>query len=399
MSQIEALKQTILDKFQESSYWSLGELATEVDTQRAAVLYALDELGANEYGPYFHFKQTKPRALPSDPDNKIKQDLKRERRLRRYHQQRADSLLQDWEKAQQMLDLQETEAPQPGLDLRPAKVVEQAKRNQTIPLVTASDWHIGEKVDPDTVRDNNDFHLDIAKQRMEEYFNQVYDSLKFQSQRRYISNAVLWLGGDLISNYLHEELQESNSLTPQQEVQVAEAYLKEGLRYLNELGLEWDVVCSFGNHGRLHKVKRHSTGAYNNFEFFLYQNLREKLSDLENFRWHIPASTDYVLELFPEFRVRFQHGDMINGGKKDLAAKIDDYQKNKNHHQETQKVHYDVLGHFHQYLQTRNFLVNGSLVGTAAFAYNGHFPIERPKQGLQFFNTFGEVESVLPVLL
>ena len=86
---------------------------------------------------------------------------------------------------------------------------------------TRSDWHVGEVVDKRKVRGLNSYSPEIARKRASSAG--VHDEAwryPFELQR---DSMVLFLGGDFISGYLHEELAQTNAMAPVEETRYAGA--------------------------------------------------------------------------------------------------------------------------------------------------------------------------------
>ena len=126
-------------------------------------------------------------------------------------------------------------------------------------VVLASDWHVEEPVEPEAVAYRNEYNLEIADQRVKRFFEGVIWNIEHNraSKRLLIRNLVLWLGGDLMSGYIHPELVESNLLSPTETVRWLIPRLRDGIyTLLKVLDLDHiEIPCSHGNHGRCHDVE------------------------------------------------------------------------------------------------------------------------------------------------
>jgi hypothetical protein len=264
-------------------------------------------------------------------------------------------------------------------------------------LILASDWHVGETVEPDIVNDLNEYNPDIARARSERYFQNALDLIKKEDRAIPIKHIVLWLGGDLITGYIHEELEESNSMSPVQEVLFCQKLIASGLRFLqSNLSFEsFKVVCSYGNHGRTTKKIRFNTGAKNSYEWMMYRFLEKDIPELE---WHITEGYFTYLRVYDQV-LRFHHGDRVKfgGGVGGITIPLNKFIARVN----TQRVaNLDVLGHFHTLGYGGNHLTNGSLIGPSAYSVHTGCSSERPQQGFLVidskygFNTFAPIVVV-----
>jgi len=244
-------------------------------------------------------------------------------------------------------------------------------------FAVASDWHSEESVLPESVNGLNEFTLAIAEQRIERFFKAVLRLTEIERNGTKIENLVLVLGGDLMTGYIHEELQESNGLSPTQAVIWLRDRVLSGLALLKSKGGFKRIVipCCYGNHGRTTKKPRHSTGAANSYEWLLYQILAKQAPEYE---WHIAESYHTFLEVYGR-TIRIHHGDAINyqGGIGGLTIPLEKAIAAWN---KAKVADLDIFGHYHQQQQNPKWISNGSLIGYNAFAVSIKAPFEPPQQ-------------------
>ena len=81
-------------------------------------------------------------------------------------------------------------------------------------FLIASDWHAEETVKASTVLGLNEFNLEISEQRIKNFFaNAIY-----MIKKEPVDNLVVGLLGDMIGGYIHDELAQTNGLSPMQGV-------------------------------------------------------------------------------------------------------------------------------------------------------------------------------------
>lgn len=260
---------------------------------------------------------------------------------------------------------------------------------QATPLLLGSDWHLEEEVLPGRVNDLNAFNLQIAKQSAQNCFDGWAWMIKFcrksQNGERSFScrKAVLWLGGDMITNYLHEENQETNLLGPMEAIRFAQERIIEGIDHLLEdCKLEHlEVVCNFGNHGRITKRTRAKTAAKNNLEWLMYHSIADVFAKDDRVSFTIPDGVFAYAEVEGHW-IRFTHGDTwryqggVGGLSIPLLRGLARLEKGAPH-----DVALTVLGHFHQFSDFGQAIVNGSLIGYNEYSLSCSFPYEDAKQG------------------
>ena len=85
---------------------------------------------------------------------------------------------------------------------------------EAVAIAMASDWHVEETVQSASVNGLNEYALPIAKTRIEKFFSTICRLTEIERHGAKIDDLILWLGGDLMTGMIHEELAESNSKTP-----------------------------------------------------------------------------------------------------------------------------------------------------------------------------------------
>lgn len=240
----------------------------------------------------------------------------------------------------------------------------------------ASDWHVEETVDPKTVNGLNEFNLDIAGRRIEKFFKNVVRMTDIQRAGAKIDRLVLFLGGDLMTGYIHEELVESNGLSPTETVLWLQDRVASGVEFLSKHFGEVVIPCTYGNHGRTTVKSRVSTGAKNSYEWMLYHVLRKALGHKAS--WHVADGYHLYLDCYGR-NVRFHHGDGLKyqGGVGGLTIPVEKAIASWNR---GVTADLDVFGHWHQSQQNPKWISNGCLIGYGPYALSIKAPFESPSQ-------------------
>ena len=261
------------------------------------------------------------------------------------------------------------------------------KRREGMAVALASDWHVEETVNPESVAGRNEYHLKIAQRRAERFFDGTEWLIKFNRAEWEIHEALLWLGGDLLTGYIHEELEESNELSPTETVLWLRGVLGNGIRQLLEIpGLERLIVpCNYGNHGRTTAKRRIKTGYKNSYEWMLYHVLAGDFADDPRVEFVIPKSAHAYVEAY-NYTLHFHHGDEVRywGGVGGLhiplgkrVPKWDNVKKADIHH----------IGHFHTLTDVGHTVVNGSLIGYSEYAFSIGAEYEPPQQAFYILDS------------
>ena len=265
-------------------------------------------------------------------------------------------------------------------DVRPFTAKEgrgEGARRQGIPCLVLSDWHVEEPVNPVSVNGLNEYNLDIASACIEK-LSDAFEWLT-TDKRWDMREAVVWLGGDLYSGYIHEELMENNFLSPVQAVLWLQERLEAMLRKIAATTKFQRilVVCNDGNHGRnTHKI-RVATRTANSLEWLLYKSLAARLRDEKRLEFQIAEGEYNYVDMFST-TVAFTHGDSFSygGGVGGLLIPV---RRGFNEIRKYRKADALVLGHFHQRLDAGDILVNGSMIGINPYAMRIHASPE-PRQ-------------------
>lgn len=254
------------------------------------------------------------------------------------------------------------------------------KQRTGVPFALFSDWHVEETVTRAQTNGENEYNLEIAERCIakagDAFVDLVRGAVRFDCR-----DAVIWLGGDLFSGYIHEELVEGNGLSPTRTVLWLQVRIERMLRRI-AAGLPAlktvRVVCNDGNHGRLtHKI-RVSTRTANSLEWLLYHNLAARLSDDARFQFQIAESEWNYLDVFGA-TFGFTHGDSFQsgGGVGGITIPI---RRGLERMHRAKKVHHVAMGHFHQRIDLGDVAINGSMIGYTPFAARIHAAAEKRQQ-------------------
>lgn len=254
-------------------------------------------------------------------------------------------------------------------------------KNEATAVICLSDLHLEEDVDPRMVNGLNEYNPIIAEKRFK---NLIANSLKLVNMHAAeipMTQVVLWLGGDVISGYIHDELVESNHMSPVEAILFADRLLAWAIDfYLNNSKYDLLVPTSNGNHGRTtHKI-RISTYAANSFEYILYKNLENRYQSEPRVKFKVSESYHNYVQFYDKFTVRFHHGDQVkyHGGSGGIYIPVNKAIAAWDSGE--LKADLDVIGHFHQLTCDRKFVCNGSLIGLNPFGISIKASPEPPSQ-------------------
>jgi len=235
-------------------------------------------------------------------------------------------------------------------------------------ILALCDWHCEETVDPAMVSGINKYDLKVAAKRIRTVCERVPDLLAATRHLSDVRELVVWLGGDLLTGYIHEELAESNALSPVEALIFLRDQVTEVLTFLlAECDVETITVpTSYGNHGRTTPKRRVSTGYKNSYEWLLYNFLAKDFAGEPRIKWKVERGAHNLLDVQGKV-VRFSHGDDLRyqGGVGGLSIPVG---KAIAAWDKTERADLDVFGHWHQFLWLRKFVACNCLIGYNAYA-------------------------------
>jgi hypothetical protein len=243
-----------------------------------------------------------------------------------------------------------------------------------------SDVHCEEIVRPGETPVRNEYNPQIADRSIARFFAGYRWLIDFHRQAFSIRDALLWIGGDLMSGHIHEELKESTATPPIKTILWLLPRLKAGIdSLLDDQKIELlTIVCSYGNHGRNTKKPYRARGAEHNFEWLLYQILADSYAGNPRVRFLADPSAHQYVKAY-DFDLHFHHGDETNynGGSGGVTIPLN---KSVSQWDKAKHCHYHHFGHWHQYIDMGRYVVNGSVIGYNAYAMSIKAEPEPPQQ-------------------
>ena len=260
-------------------------------------------------------------------------------------------------------------------------------KHPAIACVLWSDWHIEERVRPETINGVNEYNVAIAEARAMKLFENTVKMINKEKHYSDVNHIFVWLGGDFITGYIHEEMEEDNELSPLEALRVAKKLIIGGIEYLiAETGIKDIIVrCNWGNHGRVQKKKRIATSYKNSYEFHMYHDIRDYFKGT-SVKVLLDESRESYTRLFDKYDIRTWHGDNIRygGGLGGVTVPLKKFIMRQD---QNRKADYNFIGHFHQCWQvTENCQMNGSMIGFNAYAQELGCRMEPPMQAMQMLD-------------
>lgn len=274
---------------------------------------------------------------------------------------------------------------EPIKPIRP--VTMQGGRRTATAVALLSDVHAEERVVP-TEAIRNEYSLCIAEQRVARFFQGVSWLIKHTSHNAFnVPTLILWLGGDLISGDIHDELLETTEVPPAEAMLAVRNWIVAGIHYiLRELpDISIVVPCSYGNHGRTTKTNRHSTGFGHSWEWVLYQILGHDFQNEPRVSVHTTRDEMQYVRVF-DFTLAFHHGFNIKykGGLGGVTVPAIKACHRWDKWRDCDIYHF---GHFHQLFDLPQIVFNGSVVGPSPYGFAIGATPEPPRQSFYLLDS------------
>lgn len=250
-----------------------------------------------------------------------------------------------------------------------------------------SDAHIEETVDPASVLGKNEYNVKIAETRIQNYFTNLATCIN----KDHVEELIFASLGDTISGFIHDELAQTNGLTPSEATIKAQSLIYSGLDFLckNTKLNSIKFIGIVGNHSRTTKKIQHSNGYKLSFEWIMYQNIKNmcEITGLP-VEFNIPESEMAIADMPDGKRFVFVHGYQIkstgSGTVCGIYPALNRLAMKWDRTFDQDKIY---LGHFHTCVSIPNATVNGSIIGFNSFALSNGFTYEEPAQMYEVYDS------------
>lgn len=265
------------------------------------------------------------------------------------------------------------------------------------------DAHFDEIIKPNVINNLNEYNQDIAIERTTKYFSRVIYMLRlYKRSGIIIENLVLHLAGDFISGWIHEELVQSNVMSPIEAIRFAEELLIKGIKTIgNYIGINKIVIiCNSGNHSRITNKNQFKNSVRTSYEWLLYKHLQEYFNNIpgyEHIEFIISESPFVYYKIYDKIN-KFSHGNHFkyHGGVGGIEVPLKRWE-----YRENTIMPYDMawIGHWHQYMCGTKIRINGSVIGYNEMGRYLGFTPEPPKMQFQLLDKKRGYTWNCPILL
>lgn len=258
-------------------------------------------------------------------------------------------------------------------------------RHRGTPWLLLSDLHLDEVVEPAELMHVNAYNRRIAEKRLRRTFEGAVKIARGYWSGVTYDGIVAPLGGDIFSGSIHEELAETNEDTMLGSLDHWIDELAAGYGLLADEFGKVHVPVVVGNHGRTTRKPRAKMRARDNFDWFIGKALQRVFAQDARLTFDVSESPDCLVQSYGTV-VCLTHGDQASGGAGigGIWPPIMRLDARKRQRYAAMGTPYDllILGHWHQLVFGKGFIVNGSLKGYDEYAAVSNFGFEPPAQAL-----------------
>jgi hypothetical protein len=263
-----------------------------------------------------------------------------------------------------------------------------------------TDTHFDEVVLPAEMFDYNAYDRHIAEVRLRRWADKTVELARDHINGVEWAGLTVFVGGDIFSGTIHEELTETNEDTLYGSVVHWIEQVVAAFRLVADHFGNVHVAVTYGNHGRRTKKPRAKKRAKDNIEWLFWRVVQRELHADKRFTWSIPESMDTFVSVFST-RYQLTHGDQFKGGSgiSGVLTPLMLGASRKSRKAMAMGTGFDVLvlGHFHQYLHLPGIIMGGCLKGFDEFASSINVVPEPPTQAFWVTDPKWGVTVVAPL--
>jgi hypothetical protein len=266
-------------------------------------------------------------------------------------------------------------------------------------VVPATDWHVEETVYREAVNGKNEYNLPEAKRRIERFYQKIVELIEWQNHLSPVKEIWHPLLGDMLTGYIHEELMESNSLSPTEACVFLQEMICGGIDMLRrETKLPIFVPTCVGNHGRTTFKKRIKTSFKNSFEWLLYMMMAKRYEKDKNVTWFVGQGYHNTQKIMDR-KVRFHHGDGLRymGGVGGITIPVN---KSISQWDKVDAADFDIFGHWHTFmLGYPKWVSCGSVMGYSEYSVEIKADFQHPTQTFIVLDRNYGMTCAIPIFL
>lgn len=268
-----------------------------------------------------------------------------------------------------------------------------------IPVAHFSDWHGGEVVFPEQINYINEFNNAILKKRVRHTVETIISLCFDHMVNPSYPGLVLFLGGDMITGIIHDELKKTNDLTDYQAMfLVADLIIWSIEQFVERFGLVF-VVDVDGNHPRATRFVEHKNFRVQNLDWVTYRIVERHFKKDPRVSFYSPESNEALIQIYDrKWMLMHGHDLGVKGGDGIIGAAGPILRGEQKVGRKSAMIgrDFDVLniGHWHQRMIFDTLRVNNTIKGADEFAMkqlqakpsrpSQNLCIEHPDKGITF---------------
>lgn len=248
-----------------------------------------------------------------------------------------------------------------------------AKGHRATLCLLVTDTHFDEVVAPEEIHGINAYNRDIGEMRLERCFSGTVKLARHYLAGVQYDGVVLFLGGDIFSGNIHEELARTNADTLFGSLLHWIGPMRAGIELLvREFG-RVHVAGVPGNHGRMTRKPIMKQRAADNLDWLFYRLLQREFARDDRVTWALSAAPSTHVSVYGT-RYYMEHGDNFSGGSGISGAlaplMLGTHRAGKQQQAAGMPYDYMILGHWHQsiFLAEHGLIVGASLKGYDEYA-------------------------------
>lgn len=269
-------------------------------------------------------------------------------------------------------------------DIHPLRfqIHESRNKHDAVAVQALGDFHADEVVNLRAMNGLNEYGPKIAEQRTRMLAQGTLDILESYKGYSNVRTLLMALLGDFWSGWIHEELVETNSMPPTEALLFALDLLTGYIDTILASGAVEQIIGigAVGNHTRITKKPQAKRRAAKSYESILYALLARHYAAKGDDRVRIQCPVGYFNYLNVLGRtLRIHHGDGIryHGGVGGIHIPL---KKAISMWNKAKHADLDLIGHWHQVEISRDYVVNGSLIGYSEYSETIKAEPESPQQ-------------------
>ena len=250
-----------------------------------------------------------------------------------------------------------------------------------------TDTHFDEVVDPGEVDGLNAYNRAIAELRLRRAIERTILMARTYMSGVQYDGVMLFLGGDIFSGNIHEELARTNADTLFGSILHWLGPMGSAIGMLADEFQRVHLAVTPGNHGRMTRKPIAKHRATDNLDWLFYNLLARDFARDDRVTWSLPKAADTHVSVYAT-RYLLTHGDQFRGGSGISGAlaplMLGTHRKTRRQAAAGRPYDVMVMGHWHQYLSlpSKGLLAGGCLKGYDEYAYVSNFDYTPPTQAL-----------------